>query len=146
MPPSKEKQSKHAAYMREYRKSPEARAKHLAEVLKYQEEHPGYLLHCRRIHRARIKAKAYIILGCKCRMCGATDPRVLTLNHINGDGHVDKKAGIHRDKFLRQIIAGERDDLELLCWNCQFLYRFELGEFPKEQQDMFFDALREEGW
>ncbi len=91
-------------------------------------------------HRARtiklkIKQRLDIIafFGGKCIRCGYTDWRALQINHINGGGHADRKRYSTFYAFYRAILTGERskDDLELLCANCNTIHGFELREKKK---------------
>lgn len=56
-------------------------------------------------------------------VCGATDLRILTLNHKNGDGHSDS------NHIYRDIVSGRRktDDLDVRCMNDNILYEYEMG-------------------
>jgi len=82
------------------------------------------------LNRWRWKRRLHLIslLGSKCRKCGIDDPRVLQINHINGNGIKDyKKRG--SNGLYNDILSGKRrkDDLELLCANCNVLYEYEQG-------------------
>lgn len=59
-----------------------------------------------------------------CR-CGCDDPRVLEINHKNGDGWRERrKKGFKSQTFCLQIISGERttDDLEVVCKVCNIAH------------------------
>lgn len=76
------------------------------------------------------KAKKDVIalLGGKCSKCGMTDMHLLNINHKNGNGR--KERGKHGTSILHQdILKGRReiDDLNLLCFNCNILYEYEVG-------------------
>jgi len=69
----------------------------------------------------------------KCKKCGFTDIRALTIDHINGKGH------LHRQSLLKGEKGGNNFYLWLkrnsyplgyqtLCMNCQFIKRFENEE------------------
>lgn len=63
----------------------------------------------------------------ECKICKITDLRVLTINHINGNG---TKNGEHGNiTFLNKIINGKRaiNDLDIRCHNHNILYEFERG-------------------
>lgn len=63
----------------------------------------------------------------QCSQCTQTDIRVLTINHLNGDGGKDRtRHGAM--KTYRMILEGRRvDDLDVRCHNCNILYEYELG-------------------
>ena len=98
--------------------------------------------------RVRNKVRAFLVLGGKCRICGETDFRILTVNHINGVEKRDKTESGGRksnDNIRTQIKNFQREDLELLCYNCQILYEWErLGKnCSKEYQEMLIKELKD---
>jgi len=72
-----------------------------------------------------IKSKVVNMLGGRCVRCGATDLKVLQINHKNGNNGKEK-CGV---KLLTRIFLGKRgiEDLELRCANCNFKYEYERG-------------------
>ena len=71
--------------------------------------------------------------GRVCVCCGEENDAFLTIDHINGDGHIRRKQGIDRSGpgWYRQIIqAGFPDDLQILCWNCNMAKRICGGYCP----------------
>jgi len=110
----------------------------------YKEDNPEKWLLWHNISWARLKAKAIVKLEGKCRMCGESNPLLLTLNHINGDGFKDKH--LSTDAMYRQVLSGKRDDLELLCANCQKLFEYESGRISLVRADIFLYELKELGW
>jgi len=82
--------------------------------------------------RNRAKVNALTVLGGKCVVCGEDDPRLLTVNHINGDGHKERQNPKRCQDGLamyRAINQGKRDtdDLDVRCFNHNILYEYELG-------------------
>jgi len=79
--------------------------------------------------RLRVIAK----LGGKCVVpgCGITDPRLLQVNHRDGNGGRDfKRNDIEAARqFYRALVNGTRstDDLDLRCANHNLLYEYERG-------------------
>lgn len=73
----------------------------------------------------KTKDKVFNLMGGKCVSCGLTDRRVLQIDHINDDGHLDREFG-HGVRLARYISSGKRaiDDLQLLCANCHHLKSF----------------------
>ena len=45
------------------------------------------------------------------------DMDLLTIDHINGDGHIDRKIDNHTYRKLRR--EGYPSGVQVLCWNCQ---------------------------
>jgi len=84
----------------------------------------------RTLARWKRRLKVLQILGGKCVRCGNADLRVLQINHIAGGGIKEYRAlNGHLGKFYMAIVSGERrrDDLNLLCANCNVLYEYERG-------------------
>lgn len=81
--------------------------------------------------RKRLKLKVIAIMGGKCVNCGASDPRILTINHKHGDGSLyRKKYKVSNGRRVYLDIAKGRIDiktLDLRCGNCQILYEYECG-------------------
>lgn len=78
--------------------------------------------------QARKRNKEIVInyFGGKCLHCNISDIRVLTLDHVNGDGHLERKgkrtyAVAWYAKLYALIIKKKFDllpTLQLLCYNC----------------------------
>ena len=71
-----------------------------------------------------------------CKKCKNEDIRVLTLNHINCDGSIERNKNNTRvSRLYRDIRIGRKtDDLEVLCFNCNILY-----EYEKERRNLPFN-------
>lgn len=84
--------------------------------------------------RAEAKKALFNLLGNKCVRCGFEDSRILQVDHIRGDGFLDRPkkatrrrgAGNHA-KMLRDPSLFE--SYQLLCPNCNWLKRIENGEY-----------------
>ena len=62
----------------------------------------------------------------KCSVCGNADIRVLTVNHLNGDGKKDRDGRVCRT--YRMILDGRPTiDLDVRCQNCNILHEYDLG-------------------
>lgn len=93
---------------------------------------PGYrsCRHCvdvavERYRQLRKKHKTFVFdyFGGECKGdgCGERDYRVLTLDHVNGDGHKEKGRGSELYRVLyRKLTKGKlhNRELQLLCFNC----------------------------
>lgn len=78
----------------------------------------------------------------QCVLCKTTDIRVLTINHLNGDGSRDRDGRICRT--YRLILDGRSvNDLDIRCHNCNILYEFELGrrKLPDNWQEILCQTL-----
>ena len=59
--------------------------------------------------------------GGKCACCGETSLKFLTIDHINNDGYKEKggnKGNRGGYSFYKRIRDNHRDDLQVLCYNC----------------------------
>lgn len=57
-------------------------------------------------------------LGAVCVACGYDkDVRALCLDHVNGNGHLERSI----QKFYRDVYAGRRQDIQVLCANCNVI-------------------------
>jgi hypothetical protein len=75
----------------------------------------------RRYHS--VVSALFAFYGERCACCGVTERRFLTIDHVNGDGHVERArygSGIGwKRRLLRRIAGGELDPAyRVLCWNC----------------------------
>jgi hypothetical protein len=73
-----------------------------------------------RAYWRRRKSEAIEALGGACVQCGNDDRRVLQIDHVDGDGHLDKCPGGKRYWYvvLKDIAAGLVARYQLLCANC----------------------------
>lgn len=65
----------------------------------------------------------------KCCICGIDDIRLLTINHLNGDGCIERKNNKYRvSRIYRDIKNGRTtSDLDVRCYNCNIIYEYETG-------------------
>lgn len=69
--------------------------------------------------RDRIQAEMVAAYGGKCQVCGIDDPVILALDHVNNDGHVDKRGGYPLYRKLKRE-GWPQDRYQLLCHNCNY--------------------------
>jgi len=102
--------------------------------IKYRLSHPERSHESCKSYRHRCKIKALEIVGrgkIECTNCHIKDIRVLSINHVNGDGRILRgRRGSGGNETHQRIINGLRtiDDLNLLCWNCNHLHWIEMME------------------
>lgn len=88
--------------------------------------------------KRRVGARKRLIesLGSKCIKCGFSDWRALQIDHIFGDGHIERKQrrsfDSHRQaaKIRRGFADGK---YQLLCANCNWIKRHECKEDGSKQ-------------
>ena len=88
-----------------WRKKPKNAKKIAAYTLEYKE---------------RLRKIVYKHYGNKCFCCGENNYLFLTLDHVNNDGNVHRKNGIHGGATTyNHIIKNDfPNNIQLLCWNC----------------------------
>lgn len=104
----------------------------------------------RNVQAANLARKVMALLlvsgDVKCVKCDERDIRVLVLNHINGDGHKEKRrtGGNNAAPLYIDIVAGRRETagLEVMCHNCNVLHEYTLGRrrLPKGSDDIIAAA------
>lgn len=67
--------------------------------------------------KAKLKSEVITAYGEKCTCCGESEPRFLTVDHINGRGTEDKHCGESLYRELRRS-GFPKDNFQILCWNC----------------------------
>lgn len=71
---------------------------------------------------ARLRSAVIIKFGGRCGRCGFKDSRALQINHKNGNGRKDHKRAY---RMYNEILQRSREDLELLCANCNTIHKVE---------------------
>lgn len=72
---------------------------------------------------AKYRDEVFSLYGVECVACGEKESKFLTLDHINNDGWERRKSNYREGGiafYLDIIRHGKRDDLEVLCFNCNF--------------------------
>ena len=89
-------------------------------------------LQSRRDYLTQLKAEAYAAYGgYKCACCGETEPRFLSLDHVNNDGNKHRKAIGGGSLIYRWLkVNGYPDTFQVLCMNCNFGKRMNNGVCP----------------
>lgn len=70
------------------------------------------------------------MLGHKCAVCGFEDARALQIDHINGDGYIDRGNRGYNYAFFKEILADPNAKLkyQILCANHNWIKRHEQNE------------------
>lgn len=75
--------------------------------------------------------------GHACACCGESEEVFLSLDHINSDGHIQRKsrrAGGYIGLFRRSLRIGWPTDLQMLCFNCNLGRARNDGICPHQQK------------
>lgn len=75
--------------------------------------------------KAKVKEKLalFVMYGNKCKMCGFSDMRALSLDHVLDNGNVERKELGERGVYRRAKSQYRPDEYQILCMNCQFIKR-----------------------
>lgn len=85
----------------------------------------------------KVKQEMVDAYGGRCECCGESDSVLLALDHIHGDGQVDRKnnrRGRVMYVYLRRL-GWPRDDYRLLCHNCNMARGFS-GRCPHKAETL----------
>lgn len=89
----------------------------------------------RQVRWRRIRLEALTHYGGVCACCGEVDTRLLTFDHIDGDGH------LHRAEIGTTPLAlwlrsnGYPAGFQVLCWNCNCGRHFNGGICPHQDPE-----------
>lgn len=91
--------------------------------LEWEAKHPGYHRALNRRKYAEYRDLVFKAYGEKCYCCGESHWEFLTIDHIHGDGKIDREK--HGNRFYRVIAeAGfPKDRFRLACMNCNWVMR-----------------------
>lgn len=89
--------------------------------------------------RKKLRDKLLFIemYGGKCSCCGEDNPSFLTTDHVNRDGHLERKAGGRKAITHRSLTKSKRDDIRVLCFNCNCGRELHNGICPHEMAQSF---------
>lgn len=129
-------------WSKEYRDSHPG--EHAARVMKaYYEQrktNPQAIRDRKAKFREMIRQKVLDFFGSTCVRCGCSEAIILQVDHINGDGAVERKKTSNWNwlEYLKRIKADPettRRTLQLLCPNCHWIKREENGECLRYSPD-----------
>jgi len=91
----------------------------------------------KREYARNIRKAVLDILGGKCNRCGFDDYRALQIDHINGDGYIERTKGKgfgsdYSKRVMQSFLNGE-NKYQLLCANCNWIKRVENKEMYIKQ-------------
>lgn len=105
--------------------TPEKKRIHAAYSKKWRDNHPEQrkAISLRNHYKSRDRDRnlVYAYYGGKCACCGENERQFLTVDHINNDGHIERKKGFYTNgsQFYRWIVKNNfPKDYQLLCYNC----------------------------
>jgi hypothetical protein len=112
------------------------RASKAANMRRYREQQPEKHRAQSRAAKTRLRASLVATYGAECALCGFSDQRALTLDHILNNGAAERAELGERGVYRRALLPDFRHEYRILCMNCQFIARAEAGrqnQHPAEQ-------------
>lgn len=101
---------------------------------RYREANKDLLREKRFLYNCMVKRKAMDMYGGGCAACGTTELAVLTIDHKNDDGKELRASGkdFSGNRFYFKLLREpRRDDLQVLCFNCQHRKLWHGGDFGR---------------
>lgn len=100
--------------------------KHLQRASRYRQDARETVLAYNRKwstdYRSRLRAEMITAYGSKCKCCGERESLFLQLDHVENDGHLDRKVHRTSNKLFAHLKRNgwPQDRYQLLCANCNF--------------------------
>jgi hypothetical protein len=119
-----DKEYKRKHYIENKEKYKENQKRWLEKNSKYYKEYKGgwYRDNATRLKDYRLKQRTIVYrhYGNKCACCGEDNIKFLSIDHVNNDGHNERKSrGGSSDQIIRRIILNNfPDTYQVLCFNC----------------------------
>jgi len=98
-----------------------------ANMRRYRAANPEKYAEQSRRAKERLRNKVFSVFGEVCVICGFSDKRALTLDHVLNNGAKEREEIGERGVYSRAIRPENRHEYQMLCMNCQFIKRHEPG-------------------
>lgn len=102
-----------------------ARKKKREGMRRYRAERLEHYAAQSRASNAKLKEMVFGVYGKRCVICGFSDVRALTLDHVLNNGAEERKEHGERGVYRRSLLPEFRHEYQTLCMNCQFIKRVE---------------------
>lgn len=80
-------------------------------------------------YQKRIRLNVFNKLGNICIKCGFSDIRALQIDHVSGNGNLDRKYHKNWYSYYMAILKDKTNKYQLLCANCNQIKKIENKEF-----------------
>ena len=127
------------------------KVKELTEFYKQKRGKDGVRADCKRcfskyspkeqMNRKNRRIRVITMYGGKCVLCGERHVQHLTIDHINGNGNIERKTWKSSNAMYLELERRNypKDNYQVLCWNCntsKHLYGKSIIQIEKEQQHL----------
>jgi len=118
------KQKNRERYKKWYEENKEkARADKAANMRKYRLENPEKYKKQSRASQQKLRDKIFETFGHCCAICGFSDKRALSLDHVFNNGAEERRLLSIRVIYRRSLLPENQHQYRMLCMNCQFVER-----------------------
>jgi len=112
----------------------EIRAKKKLFMKKLRDANPGKYREISRKAKAKERESLFEMYGHACAVCGISDKRALTLDHVQKNGNKERKEHGERGVYRKALSEYRPDLYRTLCMNCQFIKKFRNNELKRGGQ------------
>ena len=137
----REQARKKTRIWKEARRNLERRPKAIARRKRSYRKNLSIRLLSEKRRRLRNKVKVLTLYGgcCANPSCGTTELAILSIDHINDDGYLERRSHSSGQHLYRKLVnKPRRSDLQILCHNCQVRKRLYGADFSTwEAQKQF---------
>lgn len=109
-----------------------ARASKREAMRRYRAANPQKYADQSRLSKKKLKDTVFSIYGNVCALCGFSDVRALTLDHVLNNGAEERKRLGERGVYRRALDPANHSEYQTLCMNCQFIKRAEVGRVNQQ--------------
>lgn len=97
----------------------------------YNATHRPQLRETEKAYRKRLRDAVLVLLGGVCVRCGFSDRRALQIDHIKGNGFIERKILQTLPALCRKILRmnDPSREYQILCANCNWIKRVENEEY-----------------
>lgn len=122
------------AYMRVYRQTHREEANAYNKT--WNQNHKERIAISKKKHLQNVKKEVFDHYGNFCHCCGETEPKFLTIDHINGDGAKHRKEVGEGSTFYSWLVKNNfPNGFRTLCYNCNIGRKN--GPCPHEEKMKF---------
>lgn len=124
-----EKRARQREYYHKWYENNKERARKMKRerMREYRAANPEKHLRQTKEAKQRMRNALFEIYGEVCALCGFSDKRVLTLDHIKNNGSEERAELGERGVYQRAKDNYLPDEYRILCMNCQFICCIEAG-------------------